>query len=185
MRQNRRENSLCGLIKFRIQQIHDYFFLKTLKIAFLGPKGSGKSSFVSPLFSGEYLKNMNSSEVRVQKNRISNIKLVIYDIPGELQAKWDHYYKKVDVIIFFVDSTPSDEEYEQAKGSLQSLLYRNMWLKKNLLILGTKNDLAKARPCRELILSLDLMGIVDREVACYSISSEQLTNIDLVQEWLI
>lgn len=187
MQSNRREKTFCGRIKFFFNQINDYFFVKTLKIAFIGPVGSGKSSFVSPLFTNTYLTGMNSSAIRCQKNRLENIKLIVYDIPGtgDVAAKWDHYYKKVDLIIFFIDSTSSDEECKKAKDSLKGLLYRNMWLKKNLLILGTKNDLKEAMACRDLILKLDLLEIVDREVACYSISSKTLTNIDLVREWLI
>ncbi|KRH93131.1 GTP-binding ADP-ribosylation factor-like protein [Pseudoloma neurophilia] len=187
MRANRRQKSICDRISFFYTQIHDYFFLKTLKVAFIGPAGSGKSSFVSPLFSNKYLSEMGSSEIRCQKTRLQNLKLIVYDIPGtgDFEAKWDHYYKKVDAIVFFIDSTASEEECKRAKDSLQGLLYRNMWLKKNLLILGTKNDLNEAMPCRELILRLNLLEIVDREVACYSVSAKTLTNIDLVEEWLI
>lgn len=187
MRNNRRQNSLCSKLKSLYYQINDYLFLKTLKVAFIGPTGSGKSSFVSPVFTNKYLPNMSSSSIRCQKSRLSNIKLIIYDIPGdgEFEAKWDHYYKKVDAIVFFIDSSAPDEECIAARDSLKALLYRNMWLKKNLLILGTKNDKSDAMPCRELILKLDLLEIVDREVACYSVSSKALTNIDLVQEWLI
>lgn len=187
MRGVQRSESLCSRIYNSFKKIHDYFFLKTLKIAFIGPKDAGKSSFVSPLFSNTYLTNMNSSEIRCQKNKLNNIKMIIYDVPGgsNFESKWDHYYKKVDVIIFFIDSTSTDEEYLHAKDALKSLLYRNMWLKKNLLILGTKNDLVEAKACRELILNLDLMSIVDREVACYSVSSKNVSNVDLVRDWLI
>lgn len=187
MRSNRRERSICSKIKNIYHRIHDYFFLKKIKIAFIGPPSSGKSSFVTPLFTNTYLPDMRSSEVRVQSSKLSGVKLIVYDIPGdgEYEARWDHYYKKVDVLIFFIDSSSTVEECKEAKDSLKSLLYRNMWLKKNILILGTKNDLNSAKPCRELILNLDLLSIVDREVACYSVSSQTLTNIDLVQEWLI
>lgn len=187
MQSNRRQKSLCARIKFFFGQIHDFLFLKTLKIAFIGPHGAGKTSFVSPLFSNKFLIEMGSSAIRYQKTRLENIKLIVYDIPGksDSEAKWDHYYKKVDLVIFFIDSTSSDEECKKAKESLKGLLYRNMWLKKNLLILGTKNDLKNAMACRDLILKLDLLEIVDREVACYSVSSKTLTNIDLVREWLI
>lgn len=58
-------------------------------------------------------------------------------------------------------------------------------MRKNLLILGSKNDLPSSMSCKDIILALDLMAIVDREVACYSISSKNLTNIDLVREWMV
>ncbi|ELQ76202.1 GTP-binding ADP-ribosylation factor-like protein [Trachipleistophora hominis] len=183
----RRNRGLCAGIKRRFRQLYEYFFVKNLKVAFIGLSDSGKSSFVSPLFENEFLQDMNSPEVRIHEKKMDNIKVLIYDIPGDPSSisKWDHYYKKSDVIIFFLNSTADEETRKKSKNELHSLLYRNMWMRKNLLILGTKNDLPDSMSCKDIILALDLMTIGDREVACYSISNKNLVNIDLVREWIV
>ncbi|EOB12374.1 ADP-ribosylation factor-like protein 8A [Nosema bombycis CQ1] len=73
----------------------------------------------------------------------------------------------------------------KAKEELRSLLYRNIWMKKNLLILGTKNDIEDALECKDMILKLDLLSITDREIACYSVSAKEGTNIDIIKVWLM
>lgn len=177
----------CTLIFSRIKKIYQKYFYKKLKIALLGHKDSGKSTLVYALFENKYRENIGSAEVRVSKHILENTEITIYDIPGteEMKSKWDHYFKKTDVIIYFVDSNTSKEVFECSKEMLHSLLYRNMWMKKNVLVLGTKNDLPNAMMCKDIILALDLFSIVDREVACYSISSKNLLNIDLVKDWII
>ncbi|RVE41948.1 hypothetical protein evm_013402 [Chilo suppressalis] len=81
--------------------------------------------------------------------------------------------KKCDVLLYCVDLTWKDETWLKAKEELRSLLYRNIWMKKNLLILGTKNDLEDALECKDMILKLDLLSITDREIACYSVSAKE------------
>ncbi|ELA46509.1 hypothetical protein VCUG_02001 [Vavraia culicis subsp. floridensis] len=187
MARTHRNRGLCSGVKQRFKQLYEYFFTKKIRVAFIGLSDSGKSSFVSPLFENRFLQDMNSPEVRIQEKKMDNIKVLIYDIPGDSSSvsKWDHYYKKSDVIIFFLNSTADEETRTKSKNELHSLLYRNMWMRKNLLILGSKNDLPSSMSCKDIILALDLMAIVDREVACYSISSKNLTNIDLVREWMV
>ena len=53
-----------------------------------------------------------------------------------------------------------------------------------MLVICAKNDLPNSMMCRDAILKLDLVSIVDREVACYSISAKCKTNIDLVYNWI-
>lgn len=187
MERARRSRKLCPEVRQWFKQAYEYFFTKNIKVAFMGLPDSGKSSFVSPLFVNKFLPDMNSSEVRIHKQKLENIKVMIYDIPGDpgSVSKWDHYYKKSDVIVFFLNSVASKETCEKSKNELKSLLYRNMWMKKNLLVLGSKNDLSNAMSCKDIIIMLDLMSIVDREVACYSVSGKNLINIDLVRDWLI
>ncbi|KCZ75298.1 hypothetical protein H311_03727, partial [Anncaliia algerae PRA109] len=47
-----------------------------------------------------------------------------------------------------------------------------------------KNDMQQAKSCRDIILSLNLMDIVDREVSCYSVSAKTKVNLELVIRWL-
>jgi ADP-ribosylation factor-like protein 8 len=54
-----------------------------------------------------------------------------------------------------------------------------------LLVLGNKSDLENKISVDELILSMNLEDIKEREVSCYSISAKQETNLDAVLQWLI
>ena len=49
-----------------------------------------------------------------------------------------------------------------------------------MLVLGNKNDLPNALDVDGLRDRLNLEGIPDRDVACYSISCKNKTNIDVV-----
>ncbi|KAF7684629.1 ADP-ribosylation factor-like protein 8 [Astathelohania contejeani] len=140
------------------------------------------------LFEGRYDPNTPTSQnVRLYRYEMDGIVFFVYDIPGNTssRSKWDHYYKKSDIIVFFIDGLCDDEACAQSREELKSLIYRNMWIKKSLLVIGTKNDEPKALLCRDIILRLDLVSIVDREIACYSVSSLKDTNIDLVKSWLL
>mmetsp|Transcript_26059 Transcript_26059/g.18517 ORF Transcript_26059/g.18517 Transcript_26059/m.18517 type:complete len:83 (+) Transcript_26059:308-556(+) len=53
-----------------------------------------------------------------------------------------------------------------------------------LLLLGTKNDIEGALTEEELIEELNLRRVQDRQVACFSISSKDQTNIDITLSWL-
>ncbi|KAG0417165.1 ADP-ribosylation factor-like protein 8, partial [Dictyocoela roeselum] len=153
-------------------------------MAFIGPKDSGKSTIVYSLFDGSFRENVNSEEVRVSKHIMGAVDITIYDIPGteEMRSKWDHYFKKADVIVFIVSSDCSEDELSKAKDDLHALLFRNMWMKKNILVLGTKNDLETARLCKDMILGLDLFSIMDREIACFSVSAKNMSNIGLIKQ---
>ena len=54
-----------------------------------------------------------------------------------------------------------------------------------LLVLGNKNDLPENIGVDDLIASMQLQLITNREVSCYSISAKEETNLDAVLQWLI
>lgn len=54
-----------------------------------------------------------------------------------------------------------------------------------LLVLGNKSDLPDKIGVDELIESMDLKEITNREVSCYGISAKEETNLDAVLQWLI
>merc|ERR1711990_856750 len=53
-----------------------------------------------------------------------------------------------------------------------------------VLVLGNKNDLPNALDHDGMRDRLNLESIHDRDVACYSISCKNKTNIDVVLQWL-
>jgi GTPase SAR1 family protein len=53
-----------------------------------------------------------------------------------------------------------------------------------ILILGNKSDLEGALTEEELIEELALRRIQNRQVACFSVSAKNQTNLDITTEWL-
>lgn len=178
---------LCGRFCARIYEVYKNVFLKKLNVLFIGMGKSGKSTLVKAIFEGKYDESPPPHKSKVQKYVFNGVEFSIYDIPGGLESvnRWNYFYKKCDIVVFVFDSCSMAEESRCAKTELHNLLYRNMWEKKSLLVLGTKNDNSKAMDCKDIILTLDLARIYDREVACYSVSSKNLVNVNLVVPWLI
>ncbi|EQB60976.1 adp-ribosylation factor-like protein 8a-like protein [Vairimorpha apis BRL 01] len=126
-------------------------------------------------------------KVKIRSYVSENIKFKVYEIKGDrkYRYKWDKYYRKCDILLFFVDLTASEEIWEESKFELQQLLKRNSRTLKNMLILGTKNDKKEAVECKDLILKLGLLNIPDIEIACFSISAIKNINTNLILPWLI
>ena len=85
---------------------------------------------------------------------------------------------------FIVDSADS-QSHPIAREELHSLLQKPILDGIPLLVLGNKSDLTDAISVDELILSMNLEEITNREVSCYSISAKEETNLDAVLQWLI
>lgn len=178
---------LCRRLYYKIYEIYRRMFLKRFNVLFIGTAQSGKSSLVSSIFEGRFEQQPPRQKNKVRKYITRNIEFYVYDVPGgkEDLGKWDFFYKKCDVVVFVFDSCSSEQVCGQAKDELCSLLYRNMWEKRNLLVLGSKNDLPNAMDCKDIILALGLVKIYDREVACYSVSAKNGNNVELVISWLV
>lgn len=83
-----------------------------------------------------------------------------------------------------MDSADS-QSHPVAREELHGLLQKPILEKIPLLVLGNKSDLPDAISVDELILSMNLEEITNREVSCYSISAKEETNLDAVLQWLI
>lgn len=53
-----------------------------------------------------------------------------------------------------------------------------------LLVLGNKNDLDGALTEEEIIEELELRRVQNRQVACFSVSAKNQTNLDITVQWL-
>lgn len=85
---------------------------------------------------------------------------------------------------FIVDSADKPS-HVIAQEELHSLLEKPILEGIPLLVLGNKSDLPDKIGVDELIESMNLRGITNREVSCYSISAKEETNLDAVLQWLI
>ncbi|KAL0266038.1 UNVERIFIED_CONTAM: hypothetical protein PYX00_011755 [Menopon gallinae] len=140
--------------------------MKRFNVLFIGTEQSGKTMLVSSVFEGKFESPPPQQKNKVKKYIARNVEFYVYDMPGgkEDLGKWDFFYKKCDVVVFVFDSCSSEQVCEEAKVVLLSLLYRNMWEKRNLLVLGSKNDIPNSMDCKDIILALGLVKIYDREI---------------------
>ncbi|KAA3669863.1 ADP-ribosylation factor-like protein 8, partial [Paragonimus westermani] len=89
---------------------------------------------------------------------------------------WERYCRGSNAIIYMVDAA-DHEKLDAARNELHTLLDKPQLLGIPVLVLGNKKDLPNALAEHELIASLNLGAITDREVCCYSISCKEQENI--------
>jgi len=97
---------------------------------------------------------------------------------------WERYCRNVSVIIFIIDAADSKTIPEAAK-ELKNVALKPTLEQIPLLILFNKSDHKDAQPPESIVKQLDLGQIKGREVAYYSISCKNVTNIDKTLEWIV
>jgi ADP-ribosylation factor-like protein 8 len=179
--------TICDRIKSLFSDFYKKLFITEFRILVLGLNGSSKSSLIDTVFKDRYIKHSSNKEVTVNECISDGIKFLVYDIKGDrkYRRKWDYMYRKCDVLLYCVDLSAIQEVWEESKYELQQLLCRNSRKKKNMLVLGTKNDKGRAKEVYDMIITLGLVSIIDIEIACISVSAKESTNVELVMPWLI
>lgn len=179
--------NVCDWVERYVKNIYRKLFFTKCKILFVGLPKTGKTSLICKIFESKEPTGTSPTRIMTKKYDIERYTFLVYEIPGgeEYRTKWDHYYKKCDLLVYCVDSMMKDDQLKTARDELQNLLYRNTWLERPLLVLGTKNDMEDAISCKDIILKLDLTSLQNRDVSCYSVSVKDDSNIDLIWEWLV
>lgn len=178
-------SKLCNKIIHLFDNLYKKIFVQKCRILFIGLSNSGKSTLIQTLFEGKY-EPKSGQRIKIHKYDKENKTFFCFDIPGtkDQRSKWDHYYKKCDLVIFTIDSCASEEEIKESKDELQGLLYRNTWLNRSILVLCTKNEQENAMSCKDAILNLDLTSLQNNDVSCFSVSAKNRSNLGLIMEWL-
>ena len=177
---------ICTKLRSGMKMLHNRLFAKNFRVVILGSEQSGKSMIVSKVF-GQWPKSFRKQkDVDVYEFREGGINYTVYDVSGKrpLKARWDCLYRRSDVMLYCVDSNGSVDDLERSKEDLLSMLYRNIWTRRNMLVLGTKSEVDGAIGSKEMILAMDLLSIADREISCFSVSAENDMNIGMVKMWL-
>lgn len=177
----------CKKIKERLMSLYNKFFVIRFKVVVLGLEDSGKSAVVPCIFENGLKYMGKQKDAQVYEYNEGNAVYIIYDVSGKRasRTKWDYFYRKCDVLLYCVDSSGNSRNWRKSREELKSMLYRNVWMKKNLLVLGTKNDKESSKACKDIILDLDLLNINDREISCFSVSASQKTNTEYIKPWIV
>ncbi|KAA3673700.1 ADP-ribosylation factor-like protein 8 [Paragonimus westermani] len=132
--------------------IRSLFWREEMDLTLVGLQYSGKTTFVNVI--------------------------ALWDIGGQprFRSMWERYCRGSNAIIYMVDAA-DHEKLDAARNELHTLLDKPQLLGIPVLVLGNKKDLPNALAEHELIASLNLGAITDREVCCYSISCKEQENI--------
>jgi ADP-ribosylation factor-like protein 8 len=120
---------------------------------------------------------------RVQRGHVT---LKCWDIGGQprFRTMWERYCRGVNAIVFIVDIADT-ALLPVAREELHALMGQRTLTGIPLLVLGNKSDLPQRLSVDELIDTLELKSISNREVCCYGISAKEETNLDAVIQWLM
>jgi len=167
--------------------LQSLFWQQEMEIAVLGLSNAGKSSFVQVINTGTFEENMiptvGFNMHKVQKGKVT---IKIWDMGGQkkFRGMWERYCRGVSVIVFVVDSV-DQKQFSAAAKELKTLATKPALAHVPLLVLFNKNDVKEAANAETVRTQLDLDQYKDREIAYYSISCKNITNIDKTLEWII
>lgn len=175
-----------GIFQRFLDWLRALFWKEEMELTLVGLQYSGKTTFVNVLASGNYSEDLIPTVgFNMRKVQKGNVSIKIWDIGGQprFRGMWERYCRGVNVIVYMVDAANRDN-LDSAVSELHQLMEKPQLQGIPVLVLGNKNDLPNALDVDGLKDRLNLEGIPDRDVACYSISCKNKTNIDVVLQWL-
>lgn len=178
-----------------------------MELTILGLQNAGKTTLVNLLATGDFsddrIPTVGFNMRRVQKGGVT---LKIWDLGGQkrFRTMWERYCRGVSAIVFVVDAA-DEGRFPDAKEELHDILTRPALAGIPVLVLANKSDLPDAVKSVDAVIDIFALKSLGqpktmprndigsastapadpREVACYSISAKNKTNIDVTLEWLI
>lgn len=182
-----------------IEWLQGIFFSHEMELTIIGLQNAGKTTLVNLLSTGDFtddrIPTVGFNMRRVQKGGVT---LKIWDLGGQARFRtmWERYCRGVSAVVFVLDAADR-ERFETAKVELHDILSRPALAAIPVLVLANKSDLpAAVKSVDEIVSIFGLHSLSQvpgdsagqersREVACFSISAKEKSNIDITLEWLI
>uniref|UniRef100_A0A915MXE6 Uncharacterized protein n=1 Tax=Meloidogyne javanica TaxID=6303 RepID=A0A915MXE6_MELJA len=178
---------VVSMINKLLDWIRSLFWKEEMELTLVGLQGSGKTTFVNVIASGQFTEDMIPTVgFNMRKITKGNVTIKLWDIGGQprFRSMWERYCRGVNAIVFMVDAADQGK-LEAAKSELIQLLDKPQLEAIPVLVLGNKKDLPDALDEGQLIEQMNLSTIQNREICCYSISCKEKSNIDITLQWLI
>jgi len=153
-----KDNSWAGWVWHRL------FSKEEMRIVMLGLDAAGKTTVLYNLKLGEVVTTVPTVGFNVERVEYKNISFIVWDVGGQdkIRRLWHHYFKGTRGLIFVVDS--SDRERAQgAREELMHVLEAEEMRDAVLLVFANKQDLPNAMPAAEVIETLGLRHMRDRQ----------------------
>ncbi|KAF9433687.1 ADP-ribosylation factor-like protein 8B [Entomortierella beljakovae] len=177
---------MASLFESFLNWLRGLFFKTEMELTLVGLQNSGKTTLVNVIASGQFSEDMIPTVgFNMRKVTKGNVTMKLWDIGGQprFRSMWERYCRGVNAIVFVIDAADHDK-LDAARTELRNLLDKPQLANIPVLVLGNKNDLPGALDVDQIIDSMNLKQIANREVSCYSISAKNQVNIDITLQWL-
>ena len=146
-----------------VKNIIRKLFAKEKKIVICGLDNAGKSTLVSFLQSGTFVKHTPTMGKELTKLEVQGIPINLMDMGGQKDFRdmWLGELSNASCVIFMIDAY-ARERFNEAKDELWKL--SSVFKKKPLIVLTNKNDLVPAASMGDIIKALDLHKIDTFEI---------------------
>ncbi|MFX1512581.1 MAG: ADP-ribosylation factor family protein [Promethearchaeota archaeon] len=158
----------------------------SLKLFVFGLDRAGKTSILSHLQQGTFIKTQPTLRANIMRMLFSTAKLVVYDMAGQKRFRnsWQMHLKKPHMLIFVVDSTDKDR-FEEASKELWQILESPKSGTSPLLVLANKSDLSDVESTDSITAALQLETIKNRETLILETSAKTGSGVDTAFNWII
>ncbi|KAJ1762663.1 Arf GTPase arf1 [Coemansia sp. RSA 1822] len=140
------------------------FGKKEMRILMVGLDAAGKTTILYKLKLGEIVTTIPTIGFNVETVEYKNISFTVWDVGGQdkIRPLWRHYFQNTQGIIFVVDSNDRDR-IPEARDELQRMLNEDELRDAILLVFANKQDLPNAMNNDEIVDSLNLGTIRNRQ----------------------
>jgi ADP-ribosylation factor-like protein 8 len=179
--------SKMGIWEAFLNWLRSLFFKQEMELSLIGLQNAGKTSLVNVITTGGYSEDMIPTVgFNMRKVSKGNVTIKLWDLGGQprFRTMWERYCRGVSAIVYVVDAADRDNILI-SKNELHDLLSKPSLDGIPLLVLGNKIDKPEAVSKQQLVSLMGLTSLSDREVAWYTISCKNSTNIDVVIDWLV
>ncbi|CAK9872644.1 unnamed protein product [Sphagnum jensenii] len=176
-----------GIWEAFLNWLRSLFFKQEMELSLIGLQNAGKTSLVNVITTGGYSEDMIPTVgFNMRKVSKGNVTIKLWDLGGQprFRTMWERYCRGVSAIVYVVDAADRDNILI-SKNELHDLLSKPSLDGIPLLVLGNKIDKPEAVSKQQLVSLMGLTSLSDREVAWYTISCKNSTNIDVVIDWLV
>ncbi|MHA1241671.1 MAG: ADP-ribosylation factor-like protein [Promethearchaeota archaeon] len=142
-----------------VKNIIQKLFAKEKKIVICGLDNAGKSTLVSFLQSGTFVKHTPTMGKELTKLEVQGIPINLMDMGG--QKDFRDMWLNASCVIFMIDAY-TRERFSEAKDELWKL--SSVFKKKPLIVLTNKNDMVPVASMGDIIKALDLHKIDTFEI---------------------
>ena len=146
-----------------VRNILEKLFAKEKKIVICGLDNAGKSTLVSFLQKGTFVKHTPTMGKELTKLEVQGVPINLMDMGGQKDFRdmWLGELSNASCVIFMIDAY-ARERFNEAKNELWKL--SSVFKKKPLIVLTNKNDMNPVASMGDIIKALDLHKIDTFEI---------------------
>ncbi|KAH0793682.1 ADP-ribosylation factor family protein [Histomonas meleagridis] len=157
-----------------------------MSITIVGLSNAGKTTLIKALIGESTEETVPTIGVEQTNFTKGGVEISAWDIGGhkQFQFLWGSYCQNSNAILYVLDAA-DDAAIEESATKISELVSNKAIDSIPILICGNKIDLPEALNADQLISRLRLPEIEGHDIALFTISAKEQTNLDSVVKWLI